>query len=282
MRWTRSEVDVLVPDGSSLDDALARTTHIAVGAHQDDLEFMAMHGVLACLHRSTAWFTGVTVTNGGGSSRSGPYVDFSDQQMREVRVAEQRTAARIGGYSCQIQLMVPSAELKDSSNQGPENDLRTIFEAAGADVVYLHNPADSHDTHVACCLRSIAALRGLPRERRPRRVYGCEVWRSLDWLVGDLKEVLPLDRSPNLCAALAGVFDSQIMGGKRYDLAVAGRRLANATFLESHKADRHRAVTYAMNLTPLIDDPSLDVGDFTADLVRALEEDIRTRIEDMM
>jgi hypothetical protein len=62
-------------------------------------------------------------------------------------------------------------------------------------------------------------------------VLGCEVWRNLDWLLDEDKQGLPVDDRPNLAAALSGVFDSQISGGKRYDLAVQGRRLANATFL---------------------------------------------------
>ena len=37
----QKNADVFVPDGTELGAALGRTTHLAVGAHQDDLEFMA-------------------------------------------------------------------------------------------------------------------------------------------------------------------------------------------------------------------------------------------------
>ena len=40
-------------------------------------------------------------------------------------------------------------------------------------------------------------------------------------------------------AALIGVFDSQIAGGKRHDLAVLGRRRANATYNASHARGCH-------------------------------------------
>jgi LmbE family N-acetylglucosaminyl deacetylase len=54
-------------------EALARITHLGIGAHQDDLEFMAFHGILACFRmRDDRWFGGVTCTNGAGSSRTGP------------------------------------------------------------------------------------------------------------------------------------------------------------------------------------------------------------------
>lgn len=272
------DADTFVPDGSPLAEALARTTHLAVGAHQDDIEFMALHGVLECFNRSDRWFTGVTVTDGAGSARSGAYAGFTDERMRRVRLTEQRAAAMIGGYSCQLQLGYPSAAAKDPSGTEIVADLESIFRAARAEVVYLHNPADKHDTHVACCVRAVTALRRLPAELQPAEVYGCEVWRGLDWLPDADKAVLPVDAHDNLAAALSGVFDSQIAGGKRYDLAVQGRRLANATFLESHAVDRHSAVGYAVDLEPLLSDPSLEISDFARALVRRLGEDIEDRI----
>ena len=48
---------------------LPLTTHLGVGAHQDDLEFMALHGILECYQRPDRWFSGIMVTDGRGSSR---------------------------------------------------------------------------------------------------------------------------------------------------------------------------------------------------------------------
>lgn len=281
MKFTNPETDVFVPDGTAIADAMARTTHLAIGAHQDDLEFMALHGILECFGRSDRWFTGVTMTNGSGSARSGPYGRFSDEQMARVRVAEQRKAAVVGEYGCQIQLMFSSAEVKDARESGPVEDLTTILESARSEVVYLHNPADKHDTHVACVLRSLDALRALPADLRPTTVFGCEIWRDLDWLVDADKRLLPVDDRPNLAEALSGVFDSQIVGGKRYDLAVQGRRRANATFLEAHEVDVHELLSYAIDLTPLVVDPALDVAEFTVEFLRRTESDIRNRIARM-
>jgi hypothetical protein len=105
-------------------------------------------------------------------------------------------------------------------------------------------------------------------------VLGCEVWRNLDWLPDEDKQVMPVDDRPNLAAALSGVFDSQISGGKRYDLAVQGRRLANATFFESHEVDRHTLLAFAMDLTPLVTDPSLDVASYTRSLIERMRDDV--------
>ena len=278
MKLTKPEADLFVPDGLLIEEALARTTHLAVGAHQDDLEFMSLHGILECYERADRWYTGVTVTDGSGSPRSGPFANHSDEEIQQVRIAEQRQAALLGRYACQIQLMFPSSELKDGTQTGPVDDLRAIFELAQPEVVYLHNPADKHDTHVACCLRSIAALRLLPNDARPTKVYGCEVWRDLDWLLDADKQALPLDDSHDLGMALSKVFESQIAGGKRYDLAVQGRRLVNATFHESHTVDRYQGLSFAMDLTPLVADPTVDITDFTLGLVRRTERDISDRI----
>ena len=65
-----------------------------------------------------------------------------------MRAAEQRKAALIGDYACQVQLGFPSAVVKDGSNDEVTVFLRAIFEGAAPEVVYLHNPADRHNTHV--------------------------------------------------------------------------------------------------------------------------------------
>ena len=104
-------------------------------------------------------------------------------------------------------------------------------------------------------LRAIAALRALRGEYKPKKVYGCEVWRDLDWLTDEDKQALPVSARSNIAAALVGVFDSQVSGGKRYDLATAGRRLAHATYYASHGTDEESALNFAMDLTPLVERP---------------------------
>src|SRR3990170_4629582 len=66
MRLGVDTAEVFVPDGLPVEAALARTTHLGIGAHQDDLEIMAIHGILSCFHQKDHWFTGVVVTDGGG------------------------------------------------------------------------------------------------------------------------------------------------------------------------------------------------------------------------
>ena len=279
MIFDHEKADVYVPDGTAPSDALSRTTHLGIMAHQDDLEMAAYHGIAACFRHPGRFFAGVVVTNGAGSPRTGAYGSCTDDEMQEIRRGEQRKAASIGEYGIQVQLGYASAELKDPANPAPVDDLFTILEIAKPEVVYLHNPVDRHDTHVACFLRSLAALRRMPAADRPTRVYGCEVWRKLDWLVAEDRQRLDVGAFPNLASSLIGVFDSQISGGKRYDLAEEGHRRANATFDDSHTADTCEKMTYAMDLTPLLADESLSATDFALDRIARLRDDVADRLE---
>ncbi|MGH9339304.1 MAG: PIG-L deacetylase family protein [Acidobacteriota bacterium] len=279
MKFQSSKADFFVPDGLEEISALSRTTHLCIGAHQDDIEIMAYHGIAECFRRSDRWMSGVIVTDGSGSARTGIYGNYSDEQMQEVRQQEQRKAAVIGEYAAQVQLAYPSSIVKDSNQTQVVDDLLSILATAKPEVLYLHNPADKHDTHIAVLARSLAALRRLSAEERPRQVYGCEVWRDLDWLVDEAKEVLPVSAYPNMATALVGVFDSQISGGKRYDLATSGRRLANATYFASHATDQESALTFALDLTPLIRDDQLSLSDFTLRLIDRFKDDVESRIQ---
>jgi LmbE family N-acetylglucosaminyl deacetylase len=278
MQFHNSNTDIFIPDGAPLEAALARTTHLCISAHQDDIEIMAYHGIAECFGQKDKWFSGVVATNGAGSPRSGIYGGYTDEEMQKVRLIEQRKAAYVGDYACQIQLGYTSSQVKNPSETALVEDLKRILRAMQPEVVYLHNPADKHDTHIGVLLRSIAALRAVRDKVRPKKVYGCEVWRNLDWMPDEAKQVLPSSAKPNIAAALVGVFDSQISGGKRYDLATAGRRLANATYFASHGTDQETALSFAMDLTPLIEDPSLSIAQYVLGFIDNFRADVERRL----
>ncbi|MGC8784766.1 MAG: PIG-L deacetylase family protein [Armatimonadota bacterium] len=278
MQLNNPGAEIFVPDGTPVEQALARTTHLAVGAHQDDLEIMAYRGILECFQQDDKWFCGVNVTNGAGSPRDDLYKDYTDEMMQVVRRKEQKKAAIVGEYTAQIFLDYSSAATKDGSNQAVKEDLKRVFLATRPQIVYTHNLADKHDTHVAVTLRVIAALRELPDDAKPQQVLGCEVWRDLDWMVDSDKVPMDVSAHENLAASLLGVFDSQICGGKRYDLATMGRRRAHATYFESHGVDVSTSLIYAMDLTPLIKDPSLDVGQYVQGFIDRFAQDVQARI----
>ncbi|MEO6599663.1 MAG: PIG-L family deacetylase [Polyangiaceae bacterium] len=276
MKLSKASAEIFVPDQLPSGAALPRTTHLGVGAHHDDLELMAAHGILECFARPDRWFTGVTVSDGAGSARDFEYKNYSDEQMKAVRRAEQKKAAYVGEYGAQLLLDHPSSAIKDPKNVDVLSDLTEILGVTRPQIVYTHNLADKHDTHVGVALRVVAACRALEPALRPKQLIGCEVWRDLDWLCDADKFQMPVDRHENLQSALTGVFDSQIAGGKRYDLATAGRRKAHATYFDSRGTDQHTALIWGMDLTPLIHegDPLALVGT----LMRRFEDEVSARV----
>jgi len=266
------------PSGNEDDALLGKTTHLGIGAHQDDLEMLAIHGILAGLEHEDQSFTGVTVTDGRGAPRTGEFADYSDDDMWQVRCKEQRQAADIGRYNAQFQLNYASAQVKSSKRNNVISDLMTIIQTCQPRIIYTHNLADKHDTHVAVALSVIEALRRLGQEAQGITVYGSEIWRGLDWLADELKVALDVSGHPELQVELLLAFHSQIEGGKRYDLATMGRRRANATYYQSHHTDHAELLTYAMDLTPLIKNPQLSVGEYVDDIIQNLAKDVQERL----
>lgn len=268
---------IYIPDGTEERKALARTTHLAISAHQDDIEFMAYAPIAECFGKADKWFSGIVVTDGAGSPRSSLYADYTDEEMKKVRIAEQKKAAAVGEYSFQMLLGYPSKEVKAPKNTAIVKELAEIIREAKPRFLYTHNLADKHETHVATALKVIATLRTLSPEDRPEKVYGCEVWRDLDWVCDEEKVYMDCGAHPNLMRCLSAVFDSQIAGGKRYDLASEGRRLANATFSASHACDTYTALNYAMDITPLMDEKT-DIAEYITGFIRRFERDVCGRL----
>jgi LmbE family N-acetylglucosaminyl deacetylase len=198
--------------------------------------------------------------------------------MARLRRREQEKAAIIGNYSALVQLNYSSVAVKDASDPKLEQDLAAVLEACRPEVVYAHNPVDKHETHLAASLAAVRAIRSLPAAHRPRAVYGCEVWRNLDWLPDSMKAALDVSGHENLAAALIGIYDSQVAGGKRYDLATMGRRRANATYFDSHATDQAEALWFAMDLTPLAADDALDVESYVLGHIDAFRRDAEAKI----
>jgi LmbE family N-acetylglucosaminyl deacetylase len=278
MKLHNASADIFVPSQLSAERAIARTTHLGIGAHPDDLEVMALDVIALCHDTDALWFTGVVLTDGRSSPRHGAFEKTSDAEMRLVRRQEQNRAARLGEYSAVIQLDYSSALVRDPARQEVVDDLAEILRCAQPERLFTHAPTDMHDTHVATCVRVIEALRSLPVELRPQQVLGCEVWRGLDWLVGDERAVLTGSKNEAWAMQMLAVFESQLAGGKRYDLATLARRRANATFFSPDHVDDTPALTFAVDLSSLVTDPTQDIADFADARIRKLSQDVRERL----
>lgn len=276
LKATTSEI--WVPDGAPVETALSRTTHMSIAAHQDDIEIMALDGILKGFGLADKWFSAAIVTNGAGSPRDGIYGRYTDAEMMTVRRLEQKKAAYVGEYSYVAFLDHPSSVVKNGSHPDPAADIRALLEASKPEVVYTHNLADKHDTHVGVTLHTLRAIRSMPAADRPRKIYGCEVWRDLDWMIDADKIAFLLDERENIAMSLVGVFDSQIAGGKRYDLATMARRRAHATYHQSHSVDAAQMLNFGMDLTPLIENVDLDPTVYVERYINRFLDEVRSRI----
>ncbi len=278
MQQSAEKTDCFVPDGNNTGHALGRTTHLAIAAHQDDIEIIGFHGIAECFGHDDRWFTGIVITDGANSPRSGVYAHYSDDEMAEIRKREQRQAAELGQYSLVLQCGAASAELKNGINSALVERLTRWLALAQPQIVYLHNLADRHQTHSSVCLHALEALRALGAKLRPQQVLGVEVWRSLDWLPEQYRLRLDVSAQRLLYMQLIAVFDSQISAGKRYDLASDARHLCNATFDQSHAVDGAGYLSLAMNLMPLVANPELEYQAFMATILRQFEEDLSANL----
>ena len=277
MKFAQTHADLFVPGGGNLASALASTTHLGIGAHPDDLEIMAFPGICACRNQKNLRFSGVVATDGAGSPRSGSSEKLSTAELVKARREEQRNAAVLGGYATILQLAHPSSEIRGAGRNALTADLLEILKDAKPKVVYLHNPADRHETHVAVLLASLAALRQLPPTDRPAEIYGCEVWGDLDWVPAERVIRLPCPAPADFGPSLLRVFRSQV-DGKRYDLAAAGRRRAQATLADAYSADQAEEVVLAPDLKPLVENPKVTLAEFVSSLTGEFQKQTLERI----
>lgn len=280
MKFGKVDTEFYAPDGVSFEEAAERTTILGVGAHPDDLEIIAIPGIVNAYHDGGHRFFGVVTTSGGGTMRSGDYAGRTYREMRAARSREQKEAADIGKYAGLLFLQYESNEIKDPMLTDPDADLQTIFEAVQPDTVYIHHPFDRHDTHVAVSLRCISALRkaSAATSWKPKHVYGAEGWRSLDWLVHYDRAILPVRDTEHLSDKLIQVYKSQMMAEKEFDLAARSRRVINATYEEARMIGAEHEISFAVDLTPLVLNPKMKVEDFVAQTADHFRADVLSRV----
>ena len=89
---------VYIPDGTEEEES--DSPHDASG----DLGASGRHrvhcirAIAECFGKQDKWFGGVVVTDGRGSPRSGLYADYTDEEMKSVRITEQKKGGG-GGYT---------------------------------------------------------------------------------------------------------------------------------------------------------------------------------------
>ena len=212
LRFNKEGAELYIPDGADMETAFKRTTCMAIAAHHDDIEIMAYHGILNCFGKEDEWFFGglpPMAREAGGMTYTKLYRRRNEGHSQK----EQKKSAYVGEYSAVAMLNYKSSEVKDPNNDDVVSELERLIKLARPRIIYTHNLADKHDTHVGVVTKVIKALRGLRKDLLPEKVYGCEVWRNLDWMNDNEKVVLDVSSHQNIAEAVLAVHDSQICGG---------------------------------------------------------------------
>jgi LmbE family N-acetylglucosaminyl deacetylase len=240
--WLRS--------GFDLGELLQKTTHLAVVAHQDDLEIGAFHGILQCYHQSDRCFGGVILTNGANPPKQGEYSGMSGEEMSLLRNKEQEKAAEIGNYGWVLQLNLSSGTLDDELGGRMGDWFKQWMSEMRVETLYSHHPLDQHPTHLASFRWLHRLIKGVA-EYQDLNWFGVEVWGKLEWLPLRFRVNLDVTEGDGLAQKLIQVFESQL-ASKRYDLAELGLRQANATYAQSHQVDHICALSYAADLSAFL------------------------------
>ena len=277
MKFRNEQANIYIPDGAGVSEEFERTTALCIAAHQDDCEIMAYSPISQCFGMKDKWFAAVILTDGSGAPRSGKYEDYTNEQIHADRSAEQLKAAQIGRYSFAAQLEYSSESVRNTKDA--LGDIAALIERCAPEEVYTHNLADKHETHLAVCLRVIEAIRGLPQDKRPKKLYGLEVWRSLDWLCDSDKIIMDTSAKPRLARALIAAYATQCTPKKRFDLAALGRRLANATFYAPRECDETASSSFGMDMTALMLDDSLSPYAYIHGHISRFREEVADAIE---
>lgn len=245
---------------------------LAVSAHKDDMEMFAFDGILRSA-RGEGGFAGVVLTDGGQCPRAPQFAGVSDEDMAQLRTAEQKRAAEVGGYSALYLFEETSAAVKSRDGKLVRGLEEILLELPRLEVLYTHNPFDRHPTHVGAFCVVMDAVRRLPDDRKPRRIYGCEVWRDLDWLPDSVKTEFDVSGEENFASELMSCFVTQ-NAVKRYDIAALARRKAHATFGRSHEGDTSTGLIYAVDMTALACTDDAGTEKFVGDILARFDGDL--------
>ena len=241
---------------------------LVIGAHQDDLEFMA------CSFIFDKSFGGIVCTDGRSSVRGGEFAQYTDQEISNIRLQEQEQAAVIGEYDFISQYCFESKMLKEASTKRNELVDRMSEDILRIKPRYLvtHNPFDRHATHRIVFKCVLQALANLKNDFVPEFFWGGELWGGLDWIPESHRRIRYISSEQEKAMRdLAEVFSSQISDAKNYANAVLGRKLSNATFLDPYSRDQESFCELFLCQNELIGERSIDLEQYCENILSSFK-----------
>jgi LmbE family N-acetylglucosaminyl deacetylase len=267
---------IWLPKKRALDKLPQKITHMAIGAHCDDLEIIGLDGIVKHFKKRGNNFFGVIVSNSQGGPIHPKFKHYSPSKIEKIREEEQIKAAQIGKYKGVAFLRYPSVKIKDpKSSPEIEEKIRELAEYLNPQIIYTHSLFDKHPTHIAVSLRTIEALRN--SAVKPEKLYGVSVWGSLNWLSQDKQVVFNLSSYEKLILKLLRVFKSQRFGPHKHDQALLSKMRADAIYLKTHEFTKHTSLIKAVDLSPLIH-KNLSLDDYLKSYISDLERTLFERI----
>ena len=242
-------IKVYVPSKQPLKEVYAKSKHLAIVAHADDIEMLALRPIT---QRSQGFF-GIVMGDNKGRPLKPEYKKVSLSKVQNIRESEQEKVARLAKYRGVAFLRLKSKDIKNVRKK--EQVVKAIYELIKdmpLKEVYTHSLFDNHPTHVAVAEITIAALKKLPLANRPKAVYGMEVWGSLEWLPDRYKVAFDVSGSVAFIKKLLSFYKSQSYKGHRYDEALLARLKANAMFGKTHNFSTKKALVYGLDLLALL------------------------------
>lgn len=251
--------------------------YLCVCAHPSDCEIMAIDGIQRGYRAQKYSFSCVVTTDGSENERGGKYLKSSDKRMSNVLASEQRKAAELGRYNSVYFMNYKAEEARDQENEDIVAEYIEIIKELKPRIVYTHSLLDRDPTHVCVAVKVINALRKLRKGDQPKVVYGCEMWRDLDWI--DKDKIVSFDISKNirLQRQLISVFKSQIIN-RDYINAAIGRRYVNAAFSRDDKKKEAKLTARAINMTTLLRRKELPIKRYAMSFI----DDLYSEINDSM
>lgn len=253
--------------------------NIVIAAHKDDGEMIGIKAIDDSFKKDESMVM-IILTNGSGCPRVGEFKSVSDEDMVEIRTAEQKRAAEIGRYNCLYLLEHSSKEVQDMHTNIKNELVEILKKYPEIENIYIHNPFDKHNTHVGACELAIAAIKELYADgalKKLSKVLGVEVWRGLDWLPDKYKVTIDTTGAEFISQNIMSVFVSQ-NSAKRYDEAISNRRLANATFDASHESNICTSLMYAIDLMGVVQDVNKNLSDLLTENLDLFEKELRKNL----
>ncbi|MCP4713486.1 MAG: hypothetical protein GY868_00095 [Deltaproteobacteria bacterium] len=242
------------PYKGGMNGRLSAHPALVVAPHPDD-DVIGAGGAMAVMAAGGIDVFSLFVT-GGGSPVLGGEGDAA------VRRQESLDALDVVDACGAFFLDYASAQLFDDSATVTAS-LKAVFDRLRPGIVYLPAPFERHRTHVRVTALTLAALLALSNCRP--QLWGYQVWGS--WWGTEGVKTVDISSVVDVKQAAVQRHQSQLRF-KAFDEGMLGRNRYEAVFAETHAPDQAHSVERFLDMSGLLDDPSLSLKVFAEKVVR--------------